>query len=178
MKHNATPQEVACVKDGIAAVKAALAALKEEEKQNLQDLADYNAWQQGAMVRAMRISPRDPASIETYIRDKATAELWTNLFAAEPGRRGALEHRRDAAVMDLIERRLWAVTDYFEERFHSFEGLKVGGLENALAMAEKILSYRLPAHDPVVQTSMSIPSDWLIRSFDALLAHAVPERAT
>jgi len=175
MKHNATTQEMQCVKDGIAAVKAALAALKEHEKQSLKDLADYGAWQQAAMQRAAAISPRDMASVEVYLRDKGTSELWANLFAGEPSRKRSLENQRDWALLDLIERRLWAVTDYFEERFNSLEGLKLGGLNNAISVAENILSYRLPAHDPVIQTSMAHTSDWLIKTYRALLKHAVPE---
>jgi hypothetical protein len=130
------------------------------------------------MARAQGISPRDPATVETYMRDKATAELWANLFDAEPGRKRALENQRDWAVLDLIERRIWAVTEYFEERFNSLESLKLGGLKNAIEVAEKILSYRLPAHDPVVVTSMSIPSDWLVRTYNLLLQGATPEPKT
>jgi hypothetical protein len=178
MKHEATPQEIQCVREGIEAVRQALAALKEQEQQNLKDLADYGLWQQGAMIRAVDNDPRDAASVETYMRDKATAELWANHFAGGPRRKQALEYQRDWAVLDLIERRIWAVTDWFEEKWNPLEALKAGGLENAIAVAEKILSRRLPEHPEIIEVAGGVDKTWLERTYHALLEGSTPEPAT
>jgi hypothetical protein len=171
MRSDAPPAAISAVKEGIAKIRQAESALRKQTQQEQQDRADYTHFQRATHLHSR--NPRDPQAVEHYVRDRAGEELWSLWFLGEAERKRELEHQLKLVVRDLVDR-LYQVMDYFEEKFNPAENLLMLGSEDVVAVAESILSHRLPAHEPIREIAAEVNRTWLERSYRSLLAQATP----